>query len=329
MKISVIIPTYNRATLLKTAIESVLRQTYPVHEVVVVDDGSTDCTKRVVCEYERTETSPCVRYVHQVQQGVAVARNTGIAEATGDWIAFLDSDDCWLREKLDWQVRALQKFADVSEACVTDSMYMNNALLKKTAFEQVGTRCSGPIGIFSNFALRISSNKFHGAYLSAFIGRSELIRALGGFHPSLPVNEDTDFLFRLAQRTSVCYVNMPLTKMDRTPDRTIGLTELRRKETYRLEMAQYMYEKWLKEGTGLDPAIQRQIRRRLHELHIGWASCHLIEGDSEKAGQSLVSALGYAFSWKAASKWALIKVSPEFTKRILLKRRESAPPPLL
>jgi glycosyltransferase involved in cell wall biosynthesis len=331
LKISVIIPTHNRATLLRGAMDSVLRQTYPVHELVIVDDGSIDCTKQVVSEYQSTggEANTSVRYVYQEQQGVSVARNTGIAEASGDWIAFLDSDDTWLPEKLEWQVRALQKFSDISAACVTDSTYINNPLLNKTAFEQVGARCDSPIGVFPHFARRITSHTFHGAYLQTLIARSEVVRALGGFHPSLPVNEDTDFFFHLAQRTNICYVNMPLVQIDRAPGRAIGLTELRTKENYRLEMAQFMYEKWLKEEREWDPIIDKEIRRRLQEIHVGWASVHLMDGDSVRALQSLSLAMQYAFTGKPAFKWLLTKMAPEFTRRILLKRREKAPPPLL
>jgi len=331
LKISAIIPTHNRATLLKAAIESVLRQTYPVFEIVVVDDGSTDSTEQVVREYqspERSTTIP-IRYIYQKQQGVSVARNTGIAEITGDWIAFLDSDDLWLPEKMDWQVRALEKFADISDACVTDSTYLNNPLLRKTAFAEIGADCDGLIGVFPHFARRITLGIFHGVYMGALLARAELIRGLGGFHPSLPVNEDTDFLFRLAQRTSVCYVNLPLHQIDRTPNRAVGLTEFRQNETYRLKMAQYMYEKWLREDSGEDPMIQKEIHLRLQQVHIGWASVHLIEGVPEQALRSLKVAMRYTFSGKAAFKWLLTRTAPEFTRGMLLKRREKAAPPLL
>src|SRR6266481_1321163 len=129
--ISVIIPTHNRAGLLQNAIESVLRQTYPVHEIIVVDDGSTDGTRTVVSKYEnnRPGSTMVVRYIFQEQQGVAAARNTGIENSTGDWLAFLDSDDLWLPEKLSWQVRALTEYAEVCAACSTDSRYLNNAYL--------------------------------------------------------------------------------------------------------------------------------------------------------------------------------------------------------
>jgi glycosyltransferase involved in cell wall biosynthesis len=85
--VSVIIPAYNSARFLPEAIESVLKQTYPVLEIIVVDDGSIDNTKEVCQNY------PTVKYIYQKNQGVSAARNTGIYAATGDYLILLDADD--------------------------------------------------------------------------------------------------------------------------------------------------------------------------------------------------------------------------------------------
>ena len=103
--VSVIIPTHNRASLVADAVKSVLNQTYNNIEIIVIDDGSTDDTRSVV-----TSLSGNIRYVFQEKQGPGVARNRGIDEATGDWIAFLDSDDLWLPDKLSLQFKVLEAF---------------------------------------------------------------------------------------------------------------------------------------------------------------------------------------------------------------------------
>ena len=315
---------------MQKAVESVLAQTYPVHEILIVDDGSTDGTKDIVGSLRGTASSKTpVKYIYQEQQGVAAARNSGIAKSTGDWLAFLDSDDLWLPEKLSWQVRALTEYAKDCAACSTDSRYLNNAHLTKTAFQQIGAHCNGQIGVFPEFARRVTAGTFHGVYLQALLVKSSLVRSLGGFHSALTVNEDTDFLFHLAQQTNICYVNIPLVEIDRTPNREVGLTELRLKEGYRLKMAQYMYEKWLKEYDGDDPKIRSNIRRRLHDIHVGWASVHLLEGHIQTALESLSKALGCSVSKKAAMKWLSIRLAPTLTKNVLLKRREAEAPPLL
>src|SRR2546429_3773632 len=143
----------------------------------------------------------------------------------------------------------------------------NNPHLTKSAFEQIGAQCESQMGVFPEFARRITSHAFHGVYLQALVVRADIIKSMGGFHAALTVNEDTDFLFHLAQRTNICYVNIPLVEIDRTPHREIGLTELRTKESYRLKMAQYMYEKWLSEYKGVDLEIRTRIQQRLHDIH--------------------------------------------------------------
>src|SRR4029079_18702798 len=90
-KVSVIIPTYNRGTKVGKTLESVLAQTVTDLEVIVVDDGSSDGTEKVLAE----TFGDRIRYFAQANQGVSTARNKRIAEARGDWLAFLDSDDVW------------------------------------------------------------------------------------------------------------------------------------------------------------------------------------------------------------------------------------------
>lgn len=107
MKISVIIPTYNASEYIKDAINSVLFQKYSGNvEIIVVDDGSTDDTKKVLAEYIKDKK---IIYIKQKNQGQASARNAGVKKSTGDFIAFLDSDDTWNHDKLNKQ---MEKFND-------------------------------------------------------------------------------------------------------------------------------------------------------------------------------------------------------------------------
>jgi len=127
-KVSVVIPTYNRAKLIVNAIESVLAQTHPVREIIVVDDGSTDNTAQVLERYlgAQPRLREIVRYFSQPNQGQSVARNKGVKEASGEWIAFLDSDDQWRPEKLELQLSALRKFEGKCQACFTDLQFVND-----------------------------------------------------------------------------------------------------------------------------------------------------------------------------------------------------------
>src|SRR5438045_8833163 len=103
-KVSIIIPTFNRANLVDGAIESVLAQTEPNIEVMVVDDGSTDDTAEKLGRFGHR-----IIVIRQGNAGVSSARNTGIRAARGEWIAFVDSADRWQPEKLERQLQCLQK----------------------------------------------------------------------------------------------------------------------------------------------------------------------------------------------------------------------------
>ena len=102
--ISVIIPSYNRNKLLKRALDSVLAQTRPADEIIVVDDGSSDGTDIML-----KQQFPLVNYLRTENRGVSAARNVGIQHARGDWIALLDSDDEWLPKKIEIQLLAIKQ----------------------------------------------------------------------------------------------------------------------------------------------------------------------------------------------------------------------------
>ena len=106
--ISVIIPSFNRASTLPRALDSVLLQKLENHEfeVLLIDDGSNDETRKLV-----TQGYPKVTYLYQENRGVSAARNLGIKNARGEWLAFLDSDDEWLPDKLATQIKALEECA--------------------------------------------------------------------------------------------------------------------------------------------------------------------------------------------------------------------------
>ena len=97
MKISLIIPTYNRATHLESTLLSVFNQTTKVDEIIVIDGGSTDNTQQLLAQYD-------IKYIYQGNQGVSSARNKGLQEVKNDWICFLDSDDIWESNKIEKQI---------------------------------------------------------------------------------------------------------------------------------------------------------------------------------------------------------------------------------
>ena len=117
--VSVMIPTYNRAYIICGAIDSVLAQTYKNFEVIVIDDGSTDNTRELLARY-----GDAIRYIHQPNAGLAAARNTGLAAARGEFVAFQDSDDLWLPWKLEGQM-AVMAVDERIGLCWTDLTAVN------------------------------------------------------------------------------------------------------------------------------------------------------------------------------------------------------------
>ena len=215
--VSVVIPSYNRARLSIAAVDSVLRQTCSNFEIIFVDDGSTDGTTDALRQFS---SEGCIdrdrfRYFYQQNQGQSVARNKGIAEARGDWIAFLDSDDVWLPEKLEWQVRSIEQFKEQCGACYTDARLLINQGLNTTAFKAAGRHYQQEVGIDPDVSGMLAK-VFGGPWIQTLIVRTDLVRQIGGFDAELHFAEDYDFLFRLFLTTQGCYVNIPLAIIDRT-----------------------------------------------------------------------------------------------------------------
>jgi len=135
LNISAVIPTYNNAAFIKDAVLSIQHQTPPVTEIIIVDDGSTDNTQQIIQQLEGN-----IHYIRQQNRGPSAARNAGIKAAKGEWIAFLDADDQWTKDKLEKQIRALQNSpelkliaGDMSEIDV-DNQVLDASVLNKHHF---------------------------------------------------------------------------------------------------------------------------------------------------------------------------------------------------
>lgn len=193
--VSVIIPTYNAARFLPSAVESVLAQSFQDIEVLVIDDGSTDDTAEVMKCYGAP-----VRYLRQPNSGVAVARNRGIEESRGHYVAFLDADDTWLLHKLERQLAALAQHPD-HRVCysaftvVTDELtplFVNRSRRQGTALEDLLLR-----------------GNVVGSICTVLCERA-LFDIAGGFDPALSQCADWEMWVRLAALTEFIYVDEPL-----------------------------------------------------------------------------------------------------------------------
>jgi|YelNatPaOPRAMG01_1025707.scaffolds.fasta_scaffold13008_6 glycosyltransferase involved in cell wall biosynthesis len=319
--LSVIIPTYNRAELLPKALESVYNQTFSDFEIVVVDDGSTDRTEESIARFlKNTPTrGNRLRYFYQRNQGKSVALNRGMSEARGEWIAFLDSDDLWLANKLEEQFRALQQYAPQSQACFTDARYINNPALRDTAFEHARKHLPKPTGVITNLS-EFAANPF-GFLFPTLLASYRVLSEVGEFDPTLQVMEDLDFIFRLALRTKLCFVNAPLTLVDRTPHRSDGLIEnLLRNDSRSLRQQQRVYDKWFNLCEGLDGKVKKAVRSHLRSVHSKWANWYLINKQYKEARRALSAALRADLTLGTTAKWCLAAAAPAIARSIAVKR---------
>jgi glycosyltransferase involved in cell wall biosynthesis len=192
--VSVIIPTYNRAWSLKKAIDSVLQQDYKNFELIVVDDGSTDNTEKLLLSY-----ADSIKTIQQDNQGVSASRNRGIKAATGDLITFLDSDDYWYPEKLSAQVDFFNANPDAL-ICQTEEIWIRNG--KRVNPKKKHQKLSGKI-FTPSLALCLISP-------SAVMIKKQLFDTVSWFDESLPACEDYDLWLRVTCRYPVYLIKTPL-----------------------------------------------------------------------------------------------------------------------
>ncbi|MBM1175551.1 glycosyltransferase family 2 protein [Microvirga arabica] len=205
MKISAVIPTFNRASLIEGAIHSVLRQTVPVSELIIVDDGSTDCTEDLVRRLSISDQR--IIFIKQQRGGANRARNAGSKAATGDWIAFLDSDDTWEKDKLRLQLAALAENP--------------GAVASFTGLRNIGVNTEKIyLPPFDPSLFEIRSANVLSTTSTAMINKT-VFWEVGGFDPELPSCQDWDLWFRLRQKGHFAVVRQPLVRYNSGPHERI------------------------------------------------------------------------------------------------------------
>ena len=192
--ISVVIPTFNRLIYLERAIKSVLNQTIKVNEIIIVDDGSNDGTSEFI-----HSKYPELKYIFQSNSGVSAARNVGITTAKSNWIAFLDSDDEWVNNKLKEQVTQLELEPEIN-FCHSNELWIRNGnkIKQKNSHQKFG-------GLIFDKCLdkcRISP--------STVICKKTLLIKLEGFDEDFFICEDYDLWLRVTSQNPVLYIDKPL-----------------------------------------------------------------------------------------------------------------------
>src|SRR4030042_1588084 len=200
--VSVIIPTYNRAHLLNRAIKSILVQTFGDFEIIIVDDASTDNTERIVKSIDDKR----ILYIrHENNKGGSAARNTGIRQARGKYIAFLDSDDEWLPEKLEKQLKVFERS--------TNSVGLVYTGIIKESKQRRSVHQSR-----ENTAQAILAENYVGTTSTPLI-KKECFLKTGLFDETLPSAQDWDMWIRIGQYYEFDFVTEQLVKYYLQDDR--------------------------------------------------------------------------------------------------------------
>lgn len=212
-QVSVVVPTYNRADLVSDTLESVAAQTFTDWECIVVDDGSTDGTRAVVEQFVARDSR--FRYVWQENASASAARNHGLRLARGEFVTFLDSDDLFVPDKLEWQVGALERDPGAVLVYGNTFQFQDGDIRRGGIYlEHVVDK---PSGWAFDALIRCSS-------IYSPTVRTKTIRALGGFDTRLPSGEDWDMWLTLSKvgtiifdpRVSLYYRLHPGGKSNRT-----------------------------------------------------------------------------------------------------------------
>lgn len=187
---SVVIPLYNKELSIRNTIRSVLDQTFPDFEILVVNDGSTDSSAAIVEEFD----DPRIRLIHQKNQGVSAARNKGIEKANHEWVAFLDGDDIWKENHLSEVLRSMKLFPG-------EYVYVNSCFRIEDD-HKIGERfLQGEIIKINDYFVRVYDNTL--ICTNGIVVKKSCFEKVGTFSSAISFGEDLDLWARLARKYSI------------------------------------------------------------------------------------------------------------------------------
>ncbi len=291
-RVSVVVPTFNRAGALCEAVESALAQSYQDFEIIVVDDGSTDDTPRIV--RERFGRDPRVRCLRRPNGGPAAARNDGIRQARGDLVAFLDSDDLWRPDKLRLQVEQLDGRPEAALS-FCDALTEGGRPGAGTRFQ--GKRFRGDTSMRG-----IVEWSFPMCTPSVVVRRT-VLDAVGLFDESFACNEDWDLWIRIAARYPLVFIDRPLLTIRRGDD---NLSRTRILEKWRFGLRLWERHRDLLLHSGCPPGL---LRRKLGHAHKKVAqACHTLRDYPEARAHYLRWWLCQPWQVRGLLWWATLSV---------------------
>ncbi len=278
-RVSVIIPTYNHAQYLPDALESVLSQTYKDYEIIVVDDGSTDNTKEILEPY-----LPQINYIYQENSGQSKARNHAIRISSGQYIAFLDADDVWTPDKLEFQVRVLDLDPEAGLVFADAEVFQDPQTAGASFFEMVGfprTPITDSREVSGAFEKLLEKNFIQ---TGTVIARRECFEQVDLFDESLKLAEDKDMWLRIAKLYKIQAV--PKVLLKKRGFSTSDYELLKRQVLKVLDKMEALYP----EPTS---SMSSTIRRTRARIHRDLAAHYWDQDNIQLARQECLTSFGY------------------------------------
>ncbi|MBI4568139.1 MAG: glycosyltransferase [Planctomycetes bacterium] len=266
--VSVVVPTYNRASLLPATLDAILAQTFKDFELIVVDDGSTDATADLL--RARCAGDPRTRVVSRENGGIARAKNSGLEAARGRYVAFCDHDDLWLPHKLSRQVEALEGDPAAGLCYTRYGLFGEDGRVFK---ERPRRGYSGDI------FLPMLRKVF--VLTSSAVARRTVIDRVGGFDPALALADDLDFHLRVAHAAPALYLDERLVLYRVYQGNASRTRSAPRRYT---EEILEVYRRW-QGRADLTPEAAGVVRRRVAKYHYNLARHAAQAGDHRLAGR--------------------------------------------
>jgi glycosyltransferase involved in cell wall biosynthesis len=303
--VSAIIPTYNRANFIARAVQSAQQQTYRNLEIIVVDDGSTDNTDEILQTFGQE-----IYVVRQANRGPSAARNVGLAHARGSLVAFLDSDDVWLPEKIELQVDQLSKAGSAAPCGVCNALLTNARFGCDTSFDIALLQGNVRAGLWRNPTAVLAARFV--LFNQVAIMRREALETTGGFREDLWLLEDYDLAIRLSLLGPWGIIREPLViKHDETAGSLAAAAESQPLRVLRAKESVLTAVMW---HASTDPRLRRAFRFALFNIKLDMYA-HALASRTQKLTSGLGRLLLTAFhfrdaAWRRSPWWPEADVVP-------------------
>ncbi|WP_320041039.1 glycosyltransferase family 2 protein [uncultured Desulfobacter sp.] len=317
-KISVIIPTFNRIKYLTETIDNIFQQDYPIYELIIVDDFSNDATKKIINDLIIKRGDHTIRYFeNEKSKGVSGARNTGLKYAKGEFIAFQDSDDFWVPDKLQRQIAIFQTYPEI-DAVVTESAFFGNceenygnSSYKKQLFgDKYWIHAGNHVYLSKKETFLFLLDKGCPFRVQSLIFRKRCLKKVDFFDEKMVYLEDSAFLLKFFITGKVVNIGIKLTKIRRHEGNTDNIIDSAGKHEGDVQLIHNIYRYYKKNIVEKNVLIMEKLDKILSNSYIRYSTEAFRSGKYAEAKRNLKFALEIKLSIKSLIRYFLLSVIP-------------------